>query len=156
MEGGNKMKKLVLVIIVFLIVETCAFAGLWDKVKSGVSSAVNAVTGKEDPYKIPEEDFKSACVEMKYREDLMGKAKENDGKYVVIDLFVRQRVDSYFLTYTTINNIFYWEVNWEQPIYIVDTRETSTSVLDGDTIKVWGICKGTKTVLLTTGYRRCL
>ena len=142
------MKKIVLLACILLI-PSFVFAGIFDKVKSVAGSVVSVVTGTTDPYQLSEEEFKEQCEKIEY-EDLLRKAEENKGKFVKYDLCVYQKQGSYdYLAY----GLLFFSMDGNKPIWLTDARnKVGSSLLAGDYATAYGICKGTKSVLLTTGY----
>ena len=142
------MKKIALFVCILLL-PSFIFAGVFDMVKSVAGSVVSVVTGTTDPYQMSETDFKERCESIDY-ENLLRKAEENKGKFVKFDLCVYQKQGSYdYLAY----GLLFFSMDGKQPIWLTDARnKVGSSLLAGDYATVYGVCKGTKNVLLTTGY----
>lgn len=147
------MKKHVAIFLIMISVMTCVYAGILDTIKSGVSSAVNKVTGKQDAYSMPEEDFKNACKVLDYT-DLMKRVDENKDKAIYLEVGITQNVSSTdYLAYRTISLYgVIAGIDTDKPYYLVDALMKNPTLNTGSYFKIWGLYKGIKDVTTLQGH----
>ena len=147
------MKKHVAIFLIMISIMTCVYAGILDTIKSGVSSAVNKVTGKQDAYSMPEEDFKNACEKLDYT-DMMKKVDENKDKAIYLEVGITQNVSSTdYLAYQTISLYgIIAGVDTEEPFYLVDALMKNPTLNAGSYFKIWGLYRGIKDVTTLKGH----